>query len=83
MSKTWEHYQVAAYHHERAAVQFKQAAKYHQSEEHEKAAHHAYLAHGHAEHAVVHERAAAKLHVERCGSDDNPVFAQHIEKTAA
>jgi hypothetical protein len=36
MSKTWEHYQGAAHHHERAAYQFKEAAKYHETEEHEK-----------------------------------------------
>ena len=44
MSKTHEHYLGAARHHERAAYQFKEAAKYHQTEEHEKAVHHAYLA---------------------------------------
>jgi len=46
MSKTYEHYQGAAHHHERAAYQFKEAAKYHETEEHEKEAHHAYLARG-------------------------------------
>ena len=61
MSKTFEHYQGAARHHERAAYQFKEAAKYHETEEHEKEAHHAYLARGHAQHALVHEVAAAKL----------------------
>ena len=50
MSKTWEHYDLAARHHERAAHEFKGAAKYHETEEHEKAAHHAYLAHGHNQH---------------------------------
>jgi hypothetical protein len=45
MSKTWEHYDLAARHHERAAHEFKDAAKYHEAEEHEKAAYHAYLAH--------------------------------------
>jgi hypothetical protein len=70
MSKTLEHYQGAAHHHERAAYQFKEAAKYHETEEYEKAAHHAYLAHGHVQRAMVHGVAAAKLHVERC---DGPV----------
>jgi hypothetical protein len=66
MSKTWEHYQIAAHHHERAAYQFKEAAKYHEAEEQERAAHLAYLAHGHAQHATVHAAAAAKLHVGQC-----------------
>ena len=65
MSKAHEHYRGAAHHHERAAYEFKEAAKYHQYEEHEKAAHHAYLAHGHGEHAVLHDIAAAKLGVGR------------------
>ena len=55
MSKTLEHYQEAARHHERAAYQFREAAKYHQTEEDEKAAHHAYLAHGHTQQALLHE----------------------------
>jgi hypothetical protein len=67
MSKTWEHYQHAARHHERAAFHFKEAAKYDQAEEHEKAAHHAYLAHGHHQHAILQETEAAKLHAEQCG----------------
>ncbi|MGA2413549.1 MAG: hypothetical protein ABSF59_03835 [Candidatus Sulfotelmatobacter sp.] len=54
MSKTFEHYQDAGRHHERAAYQFREAAKYRETEEHEKEAHQAYLAHGHAQHAVVH-----------------------------
>jgi hypothetical protein len=65
MSKTWEHYQGAAHHHEEAGYQLKKAAKYHETEDHERAAHHAYLAHGHAQHAVLHQVAAAKLNVER------------------
>jgi hypothetical protein len=83
VSKTVHHYEGAAEHHERAAYQFKEAAKYHETEEHEKAAHHAYLAHGHARHAIFHELAAAKLHVE--GRDDilrsNP--SQTAKKTSA
>jgi hypothetical protein len=43
MSKTCEHYHPAARHYERAAYHYKQAAKYDQAEEHEKAAHFAYL----------------------------------------
>ena len=37
MSKTWEHYDDAARHHERAAYHYKEAAKYDKAEEHEKA----------------------------------------------
>jgi hypothetical protein len=51
MSRTGEHYHHAARHHEKAAYHYKEAAKYDQAEELEKAAHHAYLAHGHKEHA--------------------------------
>jgi hypothetical protein len=72
MSKTHEHYLGAARHHERAAYQFKEAAKYHQTEEHEKAVHHAYLAHAHAQHAMLHEASAAQRHVEEC--DGAPEF---------
>jgi hypothetical protein len=66
MSKTWEHYQDAARHHERAAYHYKEAAKYDQTEEHEKAVHHAYLAHGYNQRALHHDTEAAKLHAERC-----------------
>jgi hypothetical protein len=45
-----------------------EAAKYNQAEEHEKAAHHAYLAHGHSQHAVNHGVEAAKLNAEQCDS---------------
>jgi hypothetical protein len=65
MSKTWGQYQGAAHDHERAGYQFKEAAKYHETEEHEKAAHRAYLAHGHGQHAILHQGAAAKLNVVR------------------
>ncbi|MFZ0284833.1 MAG: hypothetical protein WAL32_06345 [Terriglobales bacterium] len=64
MSKTWEHYHHASRHHEKAAYHYKEAAKYYQSEELEKAAHHAYLAHGHNQHAMHHDAEAAKLHAE-------------------
>jgi len=66
MSKTWEHYHHAARHHERAAYHFKEAAKYDQANEHEKAAHNAYLAHGHSQHAAHYDAEAAKLHAEHC-----------------
>ena len=83
MSKTWEHYQGAAHHHERAAYQFKEAAKYHETEEHEKEAHHAYLARGHAQHAVEHELAAAKLHVESCDRQAMPGSGETPRKNSA
>ena len=83
MSKTHEHYRGAADHHERAAYEFKEAAKYHQSEEHEKAAHHAYLAHGHGEHAVLHDIAAAKLGVGRFDVPATPGVEETEDKTAA
>jgi hypothetical protein len=67
MSKTWEHYHYAARHHERAAFHFREAAKYDEAEEQEKAAHHAYPAHGHHQHAIQQETEAAKLHAEQCG----------------
>ena len=73
MSKTWEHYHHAARHHERAACHYKEAAKYDQAQEREKAAHHAYLAHGHNQHAMDHDAKAAKLHAEQC--DRPPILA--------
>ena len=65
MSKTWEHYHHAARNHEKAAYHFNEAAKYNQAEEHEKAAHSAYLAHGHSQHALHHDAEAAKLNTEQ------------------
>jgi len=76
MSRTWEYYDHAAGRHEKAAYHHKEAAKYDQAEEHEKAAHDAYLAHGHSQHAVHHEAEAAKLHAERCASVVTPASAQ-------
>ncbi len=61
MSKTWEHYHPAARHYERAAYHYKEAAKYDQAEEHEKAAHFAYLAHGHHQHAIHNDTETAKI----------------------
>ena len=66
MSKTWEHYHHAARHHERAAYHYNAAARYDQAGEREKAAHHAYLAHGHTQHALQHNSVVAKLHVRHC-----------------
>lgn len=69
MSRTWEHYHHAARNHERAAYHYKTAAKYNQNEEHEKAAHHAYIPHGHTQQALHHDAEVGKLHAEHCGSD--------------
>ena len=52
--------------YERAAYHYKEAAKYDEAEQHEKAAYHAYLAHGHSQHAIHYDSEAAKLHAERC-----------------
>lgn len=73
MSKTWEHYHHAARNHEKAAYHFNEAAKYNQAEEREKAAHHAYLAHGHSQQAIHHAAEAAKLHTEQ--HDEGPATA--------
>jgi hypothetical protein len=83
MSKTFEHYQGAAYHHERAAHQFQEAAKYHQTEEIEKEAHHAYLARGHAQQAHAHEVAAAKLYVASCDPPSPPRASPSVRETVA
>jgi hypothetical protein len=83
MSKTWEHYQEAARHHERAADHYKKATKYDAAEEHEKAAHHAYLAHGHNQHAIHHDTEAAKLHAERCDGLLTSASEQSNKKSAA
>ena len=83
MSKTWEHYDLAARHHERAAHEFKDAAKYHETEEHEKAAHHAYLAHGHNQHTIHHGNAAAKPHTAHCDSNETSAAEQEVNKKRA
>ena len=83
MSKTWEHYDHAARHRERAAFHFKAAAKYDQAEEHEKAAHHAYLAHGHHQHAIQQETEAAKLRAERCDKLVTGAGEQEAKKKSA
>jgi len=80
MSKTWEHYQKAVRHHERAAFHYKEATKYDAAEEHEKAAHYAYLANGHNQHAIHHDTEAAKLHADRCDSLSTPISAEQGTK---
>ena len=83
MSKTWEHYHDAARDHEKAAYHFNDAAKYNQAEEQEKAAHHAYLAHGHSQHAVHHDVEAAKLHAEQSDSLVTSSSTQEAKKKSA
>jgi len=83
MSKTWEHYQEAARHHERAAYHYKEAAKYVEAEEDEKAVHEAYLAHGHSQLAIHHDAEAAKQHAERCDSVATPSGLDGKKKSAA
>jgi hypothetical protein len=82
VSKTWEHYHHAARDHEKAAYHFNEAAKYNQAEEKDKAAHHAYLAHGYSQHAIHHGVEAAKLHVEAF-SQQTPVSGQAPEEKRA
>ena len=83
MSKTWEHYHHAARHHEEAAYHFKEAAEYDDTGEREKAAHHAYLAHGHNQLAIHHDSEAAKLHAEQCDSLATPASEQAAKKKNA
>jgi hypothetical protein len=83
MSKTWEHYDQAARHHERATHEFKEAAKYHETEEYEKAAHHAYLAHGHNQHAIHQGNEVAKLHTAHCNGKETPAAEQEAKKKSA
>jgi hypothetical protein len=65
MSKTWVlAYRCAAGHLERAACHYKEAAKCEEAGDHEKATHHAYLAHGYTQHAIHDDAEAAKLHAE-------------------
>jgi hypothetical protein len=58
-------FQCAALHHECAAYHFKEAAKCEAAGMYESAAHHAYLAHGHTQHAIHSAGEAAKLHADR------------------
>jgi hypothetical protein len=65
MSKTSElAYNCAARHHECAAYHYQEAAKCEKAGDYEKAAHHAYLAHGHNQHAIHWDAEAAKLHAD-------------------
>ncbi len=79
MAKTWEHYHHAARNHEKAAYHFNEAAKFNQAEEREKAAHHAYLAHGQTQQAIHHAAEAAKLHVEHYASQPAPAAGQEVK----
>lgn len=83
MSKTWEYYHHAAGQHEKVAYHHKDAAKYDEAEELEKAAHHAYLDHGHDQHAIHQDAEAAKLHAEQCGKLATPASEQGAKKSAA
>jgi hypothetical protein len=83
VSKTWEHYDLAAYHHERAAHYYQETSRYSQSEEHEKAMHHAYLAHGHSQSAMLHETEAARLHAAECERSASPAANTTIQVEAA
>lgn len=63
-----------------AVHNYKLATKYDQAAEHEKAAHEAYLAHGHTQHAIHHDAEAAKLHAENCDNLLTPVSEQEAKK---
>ena len=82
MSKTWEHYHHAARHHERAAYHYNEAAKYDQAEKDEKAAHHAYLAHGHNQQQCI-TTPRPKLHAEQCDNLATPASEQGAKKKSA
>jgi len=58
-------YRCASHHHERATYHYEEAARYEQVGDYEQAAHHAYLAFGHMQHAVAHGAEAARLHADR------------------
>jgi hypothetical protein len=79
MAKTWEHYHHAARNHEKAAYHFNEAAKFNQAQEGEKAAHHAYLAHGHSQQAIHHAAEAAKLHAEHYASQPATAAEQEVK----
>ncbi|HEY6968976.1 MAG TPA: hypothetical protein VJA94_07225 [Candidatus Angelobacter sp.] len=61
----------------------KAAAKYDQAEEHEKAAHHAYLAHGHTQQALHHDGVVARIHVEHCDNQATTASEQEGDKKNA
>ena len=90
MSTTCElAYLCAARHHEYAANHYKEAAKCEAAGEHEKAAHHAYLAHGFIQHAIQSDAEAAKLHadcflhVNRCCPSGTVAYEQGAAKQSA
>jgi hypothetical protein len=83
MSKTWEHYDLAAHHHAWAAHFYQEASRYSQSEEHEKEMHHAYLAHGHSQSAILHETEAARLHAAECERSVSSAMKTTIRVEAA
>jgi len=60
--KGHEHHTTAAEHHENAAHHHREAARHYESGDHEKAGHHAHVAHGHGVHATHHAHEAAKHH---------------------
>ena len=47
------HHELAAEHHETAAHHHREAAKHYESGDHEKAGHHAHVAHAHELHAPI------------------------------
>jgi hypothetical protein len=60
-----EHHEFAADHHEHAAKHHREAAKHAKSGDHEKAAHHSKVAHGHSLHATEHHEHASKKHADQ------------------
>jgi hypothetical protein len=65
-----EHHETAAEHHESAAHHHREAAKHYDDGEHEKAGHHAHIAHAHGLHATHHAHEAAKQHAEHHGEPE-------------
>jgi hypothetical protein len=65
-----EHHENAAEHHENAAHHHREAAKHYEGGDHEKAGHHAHVAHAHGLHAAHHAQEAAKHHAEHHGEHD-------------
>ena len=51
----------------KSPLTYKEASKHYEAYQHEKAAHHAHLAHGHSQEAIDAETEAAKSHLERYG----------------
>jgi hypothetical protein len=65
--KAAEHHNQAAEHYAHAAKHHREAGILHQSDEHERAAHHVLLARAHAVQAAEHAEFAAKAHIEEHG----------------